>query len=266
MGRKYGDVSEEMKIVPYHVIRRRKRRRLVEIGGKTLLAARDLGDDPAEAQARRGGLPGREGHARRSSPCRRTSTTPSARPPRTPGKIAGLEVKRIINEPTAAALAYGLDKEHDQTILVFDLGGGTFDVSILDLGEGVFEVQVHQRRHAPRRRQLRQGRRRLDGRRVQAEPGHRPERRQDGAAAPLRGRREGQDRALHHHEHATSTCPSSPPTRTAPSISTSRSRGPSSTSSRPIWSSAWSAPVNSALKDAGLKQERHRPCRSWSAA
>src|SRR5438034_3060171 len=57
------------------------------------------------------------------------------------GQIAGLEVLRIINEPTAAALAYGLDKEHDQTILVFDLGGGTFDVSILDLGEGVFEVK-----------------------------------------------------------------------------------------------------------------------------
>jgi len=57
------------------------------------------------------------------------------------GKIAGLNVLRIINEPTAAALAYGLDKEHDQTILVFDLGGGTFDVSILDIGEGVFEVK-----------------------------------------------------------------------------------------------------------------------------
>jgi molecular chaperone DnaK len=57
------------------------------------------------------------------------------------GQIAGLEVLRIINEPTAAALAYGLDKEHDQTILVFDLGGGTFDVSILDIGEGVFEVK-----------------------------------------------------------------------------------------------------------------------------
>jgi molecular chaperone DnaK len=58
------------------------------------------------------------------------------------GKIAGLNVKRIINEPTAAALAYGLDKEHDQTILVFDLGGGTFDVSILELGDGVFEVKA----------------------------------------------------------------------------------------------------------------------------
>jgi len=56
------------------------------------------------------------------------------------GSIAGLEVMRIINEPTAAALAYGLDKEHDQTILVYDLGGGTFDVSILEIGEGVFDV------------------------------------------------------------------------------------------------------------------------------
>lgn len=58
------------------------------------------------------------------------------------GRIAGLNVLRIINEPTAASLAYGLDKESDQTILVFDLGGGTFDVSILDIGEGVFEVKA----------------------------------------------------------------------------------------------------------------------------
>ncbi|PRO65093.1 molecular chaperone DnaK [Alkalicoccus urumqiensis] len=57
------------------------------------------------------------------------------------GKIAGLEVERIVNEPTAAALAYGLDKEEDQTILVYDLGGGTFDVSILELGDGFFEVK-----------------------------------------------------------------------------------------------------------------------------
>src|ERR671919_494808 len=57
------------------------------------------------------------------------------------GRIAGLNVKRIINEPTAASLAYGMDKEEDQTILVFDLGGGTFDVSILELGEGVFDVK-----------------------------------------------------------------------------------------------------------------------------
>jgi molecular chaperone DnaK len=58
------------------------------------------------------------------------------------GQITGLEVLRIINEPTAASLAYGLDKQHDQTILVFDLGGGTFDVSLLEIGEGVFEVKA----------------------------------------------------------------------------------------------------------------------------
>src|SRR5206468_2624486 len=57
------------------------------------------------------------------------------------GKVGGLEVKRIINEPTAASLAYGLDKDTDQTILVFDLGGGTFDVSVLEIGDGVFEVK-----------------------------------------------------------------------------------------------------------------------------
>src|SRR5260221_326809 len=57
------------------------------------------------------------------------------------GKIAGFDVKRIINEPTAAAIAYGLDKKGDQTIAVYDLGGGTFDVSILDIGEGVYEVK-----------------------------------------------------------------------------------------------------------------------------
>ena len=56
------------------------------------------------------------------------------------GKIAGMEVKRIINEPTAAALAYGIDKETDQKIMVYDLGGGTFDVSIIEMGDGVQEV------------------------------------------------------------------------------------------------------------------------------
>src|SRR6202008_836433 len=57
------------------------------------------------------------------------------------GKVAGLEVKRIINEPAAASLAGGLDQESDQPILVFDLGGGTFDVSVLEIGDGVFEVK-----------------------------------------------------------------------------------------------------------------------------
>ena len=58
------------------------------------------------------------------------------------GKIAGLEVKRIINEPTAAALAYGLDKKKDETIAVYDFGGGTFDISVLEVGEGVIEVKA----------------------------------------------------------------------------------------------------------------------------
>ncbi|HBW58100.1 MAG TPA: molecular chaperone DnaK, partial [Oscillatoriales bacterium UBA8482] len=57
------------------------------------------------------------------------------------GRIAGLDVKRILNEPTAASLAYGLERQDYGTILVFDLGGGTFDVSILEVGEGVFEVK-----------------------------------------------------------------------------------------------------------------------------
>src|SRR5205823_510268 len=60
---------------------------------------------------------------------------------KTAGEIAGLKVLRIINEPTAAALAYGLDKKKNETILVFDLGGGTFDVSVLEVGDGVFEVK-----------------------------------------------------------------------------------------------------------------------------
>lgn len=63
------------------------------------------------------------------------------------GKIAGLEVKRIINEPTAAALAYGLDNEHEQKIMVYDLGGGTFDVSIIEIGDGVIEVLATRARH-----------------------------------------------------------------------------------------------------------------------
>ena len=83
------------------------------------------------------------------------------------GKIAGLEVMRIINEPTAAALAYGLDKKKDETIAVYDFGGGTFDISILEVGRGRGRGEVHQRRHAPGRRQHRPADHRLDHRRVQ---------------------------------------------------------------------------------------------------
>ncbi len=140
MGRKYGDVAEEMTIVPYHVQAGPNGDAVVEIGGKKYTppeisamilqklkrdAEEYLGDRVSEAVIT---VPAYFNDSQRQA-------TKDA------GKIAGLEVKRIINEPTAAALAYGLDKEHDQTILVFDLGGGTFDVSILDLGDGVFEVR-----------------------------------------------------------------------------------------------------------------------------
>ena len=102
------------------------------------------------------------------------------------GRIAGLEVLRIINEPTAASLAYGLDKENNQKILVYDLGGGTFDVSILEIGDGVFEVLATVR-----------------GFRLQAQHGHRPLAGSDRHPAPEGGCREGQDRAFRrdHHQH-----------------------------------------------------------------
>ena len=85
------------------------------------------------------------------------------------GQIAGLEVMRIVNEPTAAALAYGLDKKKDETIAVYDFGGGTFDISILEVGGGRRRGEVHQRRHAPRRRQPRPAHHRVDRRGVQEE-------------------------------------------------------------------------------------------------
>jgi len=140
MGRKFGDVSEEMTIVPYHVVAAANGDASVDIGGKTYSppeisamilqklrrdAEEYLGEKVDEAVVT---VPAYFNDAQRQA-------TKDA------GKIAGLTVKRIINEPTAAALAYGLDKQHDQTILVFDLGGGTFDVSILDIGDGVFEVK-----------------------------------------------------------------------------------------------------------------------------
>ena len=111
------------------------------------------------------------------------------------GKIAGLEVLRIINEPTAAALAYGLDKKGHETVLVFDLGGGTFDVSILDVGDGVVEVRATAG-------DTHLGGDDFDRRLVdhladefQRDAGHRPAQRPAGAAAAVRGGGEGEGRA-----------------------------------------------------------------------
>ena len=119
------------------------------------------------------------------------------------GKIAGLDVKRIINEPTAAALAYGVDKEQSQKIMVYDLGGGTFDVSILDIDDGVIEVLATAGNNRLGgddfdeciMKWLVSEFKRTDGVDLSTDQG--------GYAAAEGGRREGQDRALrrHHHQH-----------------------------------------------------------------
>ncbi len=141
MGRKISEVAEEQKIVPYEVVGGPNGDARVKVDGKDNsppeIAAMILQKLKTDAEAYLGDsvtdavvtVPAYFNNAQREA-------TKDA------GKIAGLNVIRIINEPTAAALAYGLDKESDQTILVFDLGGGTFDVSVLELGDGVFEVKA----------------------------------------------------------------------------------------------------------------------------
>ena len=140
IGRSFSETSEEQKTVAYKVVRGKDGRAVIDIDGKTYtpeeVSAMVLQKLKADAEKQVGGtiteavitVPAYFNDAQRQA-------TKDA------GKIAGLDVKRIINEPTAAALAYGLDKvDKDQKILVFDLGGGTFDVSVLELGDGVFEV------------------------------------------------------------------------------------------------------------------------------
>jgi len=141
MGRRYEEVSEEMKMVPYKTVKASNGDVRVDIDGKLYspqeisakvlqklkAAAEDhLGETVTEAVIT---VPAYFNDAQRQA-------TKDA------GKIAGLEVKRIINEPTAAALAYGLDKKSDETIAVYDFGGGTFDISILEVGDGVVEVKA----------------------------------------------------------------------------------------------------------------------------
>ncbi len=145
IGRKFTEVSEEAKNLPYKVVTGKNGDAYIEVqaGDKTeqfapqQIAAFVLGKLKADAEAYLGEkitqavitVPAYFNDAQRQA-------TKDA------GKIAGLEVLRIINEPTAASLAYGLDKKKDEKIAVFDLGGGTFDVSILEIGDGVFEVKA----------------------------------------------------------------------------------------------------------------------------
>src|SRR5712675_50382 len=140
MGRRFDEVTEEMKMVPYKVVRQSENVAVLAHGKeyspaeisamilqKLKKAAEDfLGEKVTEAVIT---VPAYFNDGQRQA-------TKDA------GTIAGLEVKRIINEPTAAALAYGLDKKKDETIAVYDFGGGTFDISILRVGEGLVEVEA----------------------------------------------------------------------------------------------------------------------------
>jgi molecular chaperone DnaK len=139
MGRRYNEVNDEMKMVPYKVVQQGDHVAVVaqgkeytppEISAMILQKLKKsaeayLGETVSEAVIT---VPAYFNDAQRQA-------TKDA------GKIAGLDVKRIVNEPTAAALAYGLDKKKDETIAVYDFGGGTFDISILEVGEGVIEVK-----------------------------------------------------------------------------------------------------------------------------
>jgi len=141
MGRRYDEVQQEVKLVPYRVVKAPNGDARIEIRGKQYsppeisgmilrklkeAAESHLGEKVTQAVIT---VPAYFNDSQRQA-------TKDA------GKIAGLDVARIINEPTAAALAYGLDKKTDEQIAVYDLGGGTFDISILEIGQGVFEVKA----------------------------------------------------------------------------------------------------------------------------
>ena len=184
-----------MTIVPYEVVARRQRGRARQGGRQGACAAGDLGDDPAEAAADAEAYLG-EGVTDAVITVPAYFNNAQREATKDAGKIAGLNVLRIINEPTAAALAYGLDKEQDRDDPRLRSRRRHVRRVRARARRGRVRGQGDGRRQPPRRRQLRQVGRRLDGGRVQARPGHRPLAGPDGAAAALRGGREGEDRAL----------------------------------------------------------------------
>src|SRR5512135_1032961 len=141
MGRKFSEVTEEMKMVPFQVVQASNGDCRVRTGGKDYsppeISAMILGKLKEAAEAYLG-----------EKVTRAVITVPAyfndsqRQATKDAGQIAGLTVERLVNEPTAAALAYGLDKKKDETIAVYDFGGGTFDISILEVGEGVVEVKA----------------------------------------------------------------------------------------------------------------------------
>jgi len=141
MGRKYSEVGRERELVPYQIVEAPNGDAYVKVGDRQYsppeISAMILQKLKADAEAYLG------------EPVTQAVITVPAyfndsqrQATKDAGKIAGLEVLRIINEPTAAALAYGLDKKTDETVAVYDLGGGTFDISMLEIGDGVFEVKA----------------------------------------------------------------------------------------------------------------------------
>jgi molecular chaperone DnaK len=141
MGRKFDEVTREISLVPYDVVRAANGDAHVKVGDKTYsppeISAMILQKMKADAEAFLG------------EPITQAVVTVPAyfndsqrQATKDAGRIAGLEVLRIINEPTAASLAYGLNKKKDERVAVYDLGGGTFDISVLDIGDGVFEVKA----------------------------------------------------------------------------------------------------------------------------
>ncbi len=215
MGRKFDEVSAEATRVPYKVVRAANGDAWVDVRGKQYSppeisamvlqklkqAAEDyLGEKVTDAVIT---VPAYFNDAQRQA-------TKDA------GEIAGLNVLRIINEPTAAALAYGLDKKKDETIAVYDFGGGTFDISVLEVGEGVVEVKATNG-------DTHLGGDDLDERVIEwlvAEfkktDGIDLSQGPDGAAAAEGSGGEGQDRAVDRRWRPTSTCRSSPRTRAGP--------------------------------------------------
>jgi len=141
MGRKYDEVSHERSLVPYKVVKAKNGDVHIEVEGKTYsppeISSMILQKLKSDAESYLG-----------ESVTQAVITVPAyfndgqRQATKDAGKIAGLEVLRIINEPTAASLAYGTDKNKDEKIVVYDLGGGTFDISILDVGDGIFEVKA----------------------------------------------------------------------------------------------------------------------------
>ena len=258
MGRRHNEVGSEEKIVPYEVTGGPQDYVKVRVGDRDYTPPEISREDAPEAEGIGGGLSGPQGQQGGYYRAGLLSNDAQRQATKDAGQIAGMEVARIINEPTAASLAYGLGEDKNEKIVVFDLGGGTFDVSILEVAEGVFrvistngdghlggddfdEVLINHVADEFKKEQgidLRQDAMALQRLQEACEKG-----RSANSVPPSR---------------PTLTCRSS--RRTPPDRSTCRSRlrGRNSRNWSTRWSSAAGGPVSKALADAKLKPSEHR--------